>query len=87
MVALTERPELLVDALEDRLHQQARLPLVPASRAVFEDLREARVPVCVAGAGPALLAFESDDRPVKDMGASWRTHRATIAGGASIREA
>ena len=87
VLALTERPELLVDALEDRLHQQARLPLVPASRAVFEDLRDAGVPVCVAGAGPTLLAFESPGRPVRDAGAAWRTHRATISAGASITEA
>lgn len=83
-LALTSRPELLRDALEDRLHQQARLPLVPAARAVFEDLREREVPVCVAGAGPSLLAFEEPGREIGSPGPSWRVHRARIAEGASI---
>src|SRR5205823_12377580 len=33
--ALTGHPELLTDALQDRLHQDARLSAVPAVRAVF----------------------------------------------------
>lgn len=65
------RAELLSEALEDRLHQQVRLPLVPSSRALFEDLRESGVPVCLAGAGPSLLAFESDDRKVPELGPGW----------------
>ncbi|HKX24697.1 MAG TPA: homoserine kinase [Actinomycetota bacterium] len=79
VLALTERPDLLAVALEDRLHQPRRLPLVPAARAVFEDLREAGLPVCVAGAGPSLLAFESEGVPVPDLGPSWRVLRLDIA--------
>jgi homoserine kinase len=75
VVALTARPELLSAALEDRLHQPRRLPLVPASRALFEDLREAGVPVCVAGAGPSLLAFETPETAVPELGPGWRTLR------------
>lgn len=87
VVALTARPDLLREALEDRIHQNRRLPLVPASRAVFEDLREARVPVCVAGAGPSLLAFESDDRRVPDLGPGWQVLRVSPAArGATLEE-
>ncbi|MEX0833961.1 MAG: homoserine kinase [Actinomycetota bacterium] len=75
VVALAGRTELLSEALEDRLHQPVRLPLVPSSRALFEDLREAGVPVCVAGAGPSLLAFESDDRKVPELGPGWEVLR------------
>jgi homoserine kinase len=85
VVALTERPELLRTALEDRLHQPRRLPLVPAARAVFEELRQAGIPVCVAGAGPSLLAFESEGATVPDLGPSWRMLRLRVSsGGASF---
>ena len=85
VLALTTRPELLIDALEDRLHQGRRLPLAPASRAMFEDLRSRGVPVCVAGAGPSLLAFESDERLVPDLGPGWNTLRLQpAAAGADV---
>lgn len=87
VLALTERPDLLPEALEDRLHQQRRLPLVPGARAMFEDLRAAGVPVCVAGAGPALLAFESDGLTVPDLGPGWRVLRLQPApAGADVRD-
>ena len=56
--ALTRDPSLLWTAIEDRLHQEARLAMVPEVRDVFEALRADHVPVCVSGAGPSLLAFE-----------------------------
>jgi homoserine kinase len=87
VLALTERPDLLPEALEDRLHQQRRLPLVPGARAMFEELRAAGVPVCVAGAGPALLAFESDGFLVPDLGPGWRILRLQPAAvGADVRD-
>jgi homoserine kinase len=87
VVALTARPGLLPEALDDRLHQPRRLPLVPASRALFEDLRERGVPVCVAGSGPALLAFESDSQTVPGLGPRWRILRTRVsADGAVVQE-
>jgi homoserine kinase len=87
VLALTERPALLPEALEDRLHQQRRLPLVPGARALFEELRAAGLPVCVAGAGPALLAFESDGFLVPDLGPGWRVLRLQpAAAGADVRD-
>lgn len=78
VLALTTRPELLPEALEDRLHQQARLRLAPSSRALFADLREAGVPVCVAGSGPTLLAFDDGRHRLPDLGPGWRTMPTTI---------
>jgi homoserine kinase len=57
--ALTRDPSLLGSALEDRLHQEARLVLVPRALEVFRSLRGSGIPVCVSGAGPTLLAFPS----------------------------
>lgn len=86
VLALTERPDLLPHALEDRLHQARRLALAPSSRALFEDLREAGVPVCVAGAGPSLLAFETDLASLPDLGPGWRVLRTGLAAeGATTR--
>jgi homoserine kinase len=76
--ALTQRPALLTSALEDRLHQSRRLPLAPSARALFEDLRERGIPVCVAGAGPSLLAFDADE-PLPEVGPGWRVLRPSIA--------
>ena len=76
--ALTREPSLLREALRDRLHQEARLGLIPPARLVFERLWTAGVPVCVSGAGPALLAFESHDRSVPDLGDGWRTLRLPV---------
>lgn len=75
VVALTSRPHVLAEALEDRLHQSRRLALAPASRAVFQGLREAGIPVCVAGSGPSLLAFEGEEAPVPELGSGWSVLR------------
>lgn len=56
--ALTNDPSLLQEALQDRLHQDARLELVPEMADQFDRIQALRrVPVCVSGAGPSLLAF------------------------------
>ena len=86
VVALTDRPELLLEALEDRLHQARRLALAPASRALYQDLRDAGLPACVAGSGPSLLAFETDGARVPELGPGWRILRPNIATGAELRK-
>ena len=59
--ALTNDPSLLQEALRDRLHQAARLELVPEMADQFDRIRALRrVPICVSGAGPRLLAFPLD---------------------------
>jgi homoserine kinase len=76
--ALTVAPSVLPVALEDRLHQDPRLELLPDVREVFEKLRSDGVPVCVSGAGPSLLAFETPERSVPRPGGSWRTLRLAV---------
>ncbi|MCI0632729.1 MAG: homoserine kinase [Actinobacteria bacterium] len=69
--------DLLRVALRDRLHQQARLAMVPPVRAVFEEL-ERSLPVCVSGAGPSLLAFTASGDPAPDPGDGWRVLRVPV---------
>jgi homoserine kinase len=78
ILALTQRPDLLADALEDRLHQQVRLDLAPDARELFLSLKGNGVPVCVSGSGPTLLAFETNDRPVPEPGEGWRALRLAV---------
>ncbi len=78
VLALGGRTDLLRDALDDRLHQDARLKLAPGAQRVFQDLRSAGVPVCVAGSGPALLAFDTGGDPIPDLAPSWRVVRTTV---------
>ena len=72
VVALADRPDLLAEALEDRLHQAVRLRAVPEAAAALERVRAAGVPACVSGAGPGLLAFEAAGRTVPHPGPEWR---------------
>lgn len=78
VVAMTQRPELLWWALHDRLHQDSRLLAFPEVLAVYRRLEGSQVPVCLSGAGPSLIAFESDDHPVPDPGAGWRVIRPGV---------
>jgi homoserine kinase len=47
--------EVLADAMDDRLHEPHRLKLMPETAAVHAELKEAGLPVSLAGAGPSLL--------------------------------
>lgn len=78
VLALTRKPSLLRDALEDRLHQGRRLPLAPSARALFQDLRDQGIPVCVAGSGPTLLAFQRDDIRLPELGPGWRVLESSV---------
>lgn len=71
VVAMTERPDLLSLAMRDRLHQDARLALVPDVRDVFDAVAAAGIPVAVSGSGPTLLALARDDSRVPDPGTGW----------------
>ena len=69
--ALTRDPTLLTRALHDRLHEGARLDLVPEVGLVADSVRAAGIAVCVSGAGPSLLAFPLDAKQVPDPGEDW----------------
>jgi len=57
VTALTQQPELLLAASEDRLHQDYRAAQMPASAALLGELRGARFAAVVSGAGPSLLVL------------------------------
>ena len=74
-------------ALEDHVHQAARLALAPAAAELFDRLRDDGVPVCVAGSGPTLLAFETGQASVPDPGEGWPVLRLEVAAeGATLLE-
>jgi homoserine kinase len=60
VVALTERPDLLMPATEDRLHQPQRAAAMPASAEYLELLRRCGVAAVLSGAGPAVIAFSTE---------------------------
>jgi homoserine kinase len=60
VLAFTARPELLMPATEDRLHQQYRRPAYPESSALVDALRSRCVPAVISGAGPTVLALTAD---------------------------
>lgn len=55
-------PESLMEATADRLHEPYRLPLMPASKKVHEQLRAEGIPTTLSGAGPSLLCLVANDR-------------------------
>jgi homoserine kinase len=55
--ALVERPDLLMTATEDFLHQEYRRPVMPRSLALVDELRATGVAAVVSGAGPTVLAL------------------------------
>lgn len=57
VVALTERPDLLLDATEDVLHQPQRAAVMPASAEYLQKLRRSGIAAVLSGAGPAVLAL------------------------------
>jgi len=57
VAAVTGRPDLLFAATEDRLHTRARGIAMPASLALLDRLRSARVAAVLSGAGPTVLAL------------------------------
>lgn len=57
VVALTERPDLLMAATEDVLHQPQRAAAMPASAEYLRVLRRCGIAAALSGAGPAVLAL------------------------------
>jgi homoserine kinase len=59
--ALGRRPELLLAATDDRLHQRQRASAMPGSARLVRALRSAGVAAVVSGAGPAVLVLGVGD--------------------------
>ncbi len=67
VLAFTQRPELLLPATEDRLHQGYRRPAYPESADLVDALRERGVPAAISGAGPTVLALTTDGNLPSDL--------------------
>ena len=65
--ALTRRPDLLLDATEDELHQPYRAPAMPETLTLVKDLRERGVAAVVSGAGPSVLALTITGQRIGDV--------------------
>jgi homoserine kinase len=57
VAAVSQRPEMLFEATEDRLHQPYRAPAMPATADLLVHLRAHGVAAVVSGAGPSVLAL------------------------------
>jgi homoserine kinase len=57
VLAMTARPELLLAATEDRLHQDYRASAYPASTELVRTLRARGIAATISGAGPTVLAL------------------------------
>ena len=81
VAGLTGRPDVLLAATEDLLHQRYRAPAMPGSAALVARLRAAAVAAVVSGAGPTVLAMVVPDR-VEEVLASapegWVAHRLAV---------
>ena len=81
LLALTGRPDLLLAATEDRLHQQYRAPAMPDSAALIGRLRAAGYAAVVSGAGPTVLAVVAPadaDEVVSHLPQGWRVRDLAI---------
>ena len=57
IAALTQSPELLLDATADRLHQDYRAQAMPETYALVQALRQEGFAAVVSGAGPSVLVL------------------------------
>lgn len=71
VAALTQSPELLLEATEDRLHQSYRGVAMPRTKELVELLRQEGHAAVVSGAGPSILVLCN--------GPAERLHAASIA--------
>jgi homoserine kinase len=79
--ALSGRPELLLAATEDRLHQSYRAAAMPRSAALVDQLRAQGVAAVISGAGPTVLALTdslSAARVEAQVPRGWAAHRLDV---------
>lgn len=85
--ALARRPDLLLDATDDRLHQAYRADVMPSSFELVQALRARGLAATVSGAGPTVLVLSAADRlgevaRVADSlvggTADWAVHRLDV---------
>jgi len=85
VLALTGRPDLLLAATEDRLHQDYRAAGMPASAGLIGSLRRRGIAAVVSGAGSSVLALATAEQAAT-AGAlcppSWEWAGLAVSGGA-----
>ncbi|BBY14795.1 homoserine kinase [Mycolicibacterium litorale] len=79
VVALTERPDLLMAATEDVLHQPQRAAAMPASAEFLRVLRGCGVAAVLSGAGPSVLALSSEPELPAEAVEFGAAHGFTVA--------
>jgi homoserine kinase len=82
VAGLTARPDALLDATQDRLHQPYRAPEMPASDELMTRLRAAGLPAVISGAGPSVLVLATSESDVglalTMVPAGWRVVQVTV---------
>jgi homoserine kinase len=83
--ALTRRPDLLLPATQDRLHQRQRAGAMPATVDLVDALRARGLAAVVSGAGPTVLVLSTTARADADaavltdvVAPGWRTRRLAV---------
>ncbi|TDU04170.1 homoserine kinase [Streptomyces sp. 846.5] len=79
--AVTHRPDLLLPATEDRLHQDYRTPAMPESAVLVAILRSQGVAAVISGAGPTVLALTDEataEKALGEAGPEWAAHRLAL---------
>jgi homoserine kinase len=71
VAALTGRPDLLLTATEDRLHQEYRATAMPESLAFLHKVRGNGQAAVISGAGPTVLVFGGTTSEAPD---DWERH-------------
>lgn len=85
VVALTQRPDLLLTATEDLLHQGQRAPALPDTTRWIATLRARSIAAVVSGAGPTVMALCTEEFPADLREAAvaegWRVLDLDVADG------
>lgn len=88
--ALAGEPELLLEATEDRLHQEQRAPGMPESVELMRVLRAEGHPAVISGAGPSVLVLQGRRAEIAPLvrrfvadPATWRIAEVPLRRGAA----
>ncbi len=87
VAALTQRPDLLLAATDDRLHQPYRASAMQETATLVQALRARDIPAVVSGAGPSVLALADEasvDSVVELAPTGWRALAGKVGGGATV---
>lgn len=81
VLALAHRPDHLLAATEDRLHQRQRAEVMAESLQVIDTLRELGHPAVVSGAGPSVLVLTRTGADAVEVFVrhGWQVHTPPVA--------